>query len=107
MGKTLVIAEKPSVGQDLARVLPGPFKKKAGTGESARRAGSKAPSTSSPGRSGTSCSLADPDEYDEKFAKWRMADLPIVPTKFKLVVRDERSQKQMKVVRATCAVRRG
>ena len=23
--------------------------------------------------------LADPDEYDEKFKKWRMADLPIVP----------------------------
>ena len=27
MGRTLVIAEKPSVGQDLARVLPGPFEK--------------------------------------------------------------------------------
>jgi len=25
MSKTLLIAEKPSVGQDLARVLPGPF----------------------------------------------------------------------------------
>jgi len=30
MSKTLVIAEKPSVGQDLARVLPGPFKKQEG-----------------------------------------------------------------------------
>jgi len=27
MSKTLLVAEKPSVGQDLARVLPGPFKK--------------------------------------------------------------------------------
>src|ERR671920_584328 len=43
--------------------------------------------------------LAGPDEYDDKFKKWRMADLPIVPSKFKLVVRDERSQKQMSVVK--------
>src|SRR6202035_5862991 len=43
--------------------------------------------------------LADPDEYDDKFKKWRMADLPIVPDKFKLVVRDERSKKQMNVIK--------
>ena len=43
--------------------------------------------------------LADPDEYDERFKKWRMADLPIVPERFKLVVRDERSKKQMNVVK--------
>ena len=42
--------------------------------------------------------LAEPDEYDAKYKKWRMADLPIVPDKFKLVVRDERSKKQMTVV---------
>src|SRR5436190_156714 len=34
MSKTLVIAEKPSVGRDLARVLPGPFEKKEGYLES-------------------------------------------------------------------------
>ena len=43
--------------------------------------------------------LADPDEYDDQFKKWRMADLPIVPDRFKLVVRDERSKKQMNVVK--------
>jgi DNA topoisomerase-3 len=42
--------------------------------------------------------LAEPDEYDDKFKKWRMADLPIVPDRFKLIVRDERSKKQMAVV---------
>ena len=42
--------------------------------------------------------LAEPDEYDAKFKKWRMADLPIVPDAFKLVVRDERSKKQMSVI---------
>ena len=29
--------------------------------------------------------LADPEEYDPKLKKWRYADLPIVPSKFKLV----------------------
>ena len=42
--------------------------------------------------------LAEPDEYDERFKKWRMADLPIVPDRFRLVVRDERSRKQMSVI---------
>ncbi|MCW3031424.1 MAG: topB, partial [Solirubrobacterales bacterium] len=42
--------------------------------------------------------LAEPDEYDPKFKRWKMDDLPIVPERFKLVVRDERSRKQMSVV---------
>ena len=42
--------------------------------------------------------LAEPDAYDAKYKSWRMADLPIVPSRFKLVVRDERSRKQMSVV---------
>src|SRR5205085_2028259 len=37
-------------------------------------------------------------EYDPKFKRWKMDDLPIVPERFKLVVRDERSRKQMSVV---------
>ena len=98
MGKTLIIAEKPSVWEDLARVLPGPFKKKAGTGEKRSRA-LEGPDHIISWAIGHLVSLANPEEYDEKFKKWRMADLPIVPTKFKLEVRDERSQKQMKVVR--------
>ena len=42
--------------------------------------------------------LAEPEAYDPKYKSWRMADLPIVPERFKLVVRDERSRKQMSVV---------
>jgi len=91
MSKTLVIAEKPSVGRDLARVLPGPFEKHEGYLE--------APSHVVTWAVGHLVQLADPDEYDERFKKWRMADLPIVPPKFKLVVRDERSKKQMNVVK--------
>jgi DNA topoisomerase-3 len=88
--KILVIAEKPSVGRDLARVLPGPFAKQEGYLEGPDHVISWAV--------GHLVQLAEPDEYDPKFKKWRMADLPIVPDRFRLVVRDERSKKQMSVV---------
>jgi DNA topoisomerase-3 len=99
MAKTLVIAEKPSVGRDLARVLPGPFEKKSGAGEKTER-WLEGPEHIISWAVGHLVQLAEPDEYDEKYKKWRMADLPIVPPKFKLVVRDERSQKQMSVVKS-------
>ncbi|HEU0316650.1 MAG TPA: DNA topoisomerase 3, partial [Solirubrobacteraceae bacterium] len=88
--KTLVIAEKPSVGRDLAKVLTGPFAKSEGYLEGPEHVITWAV--------GHLVQLADPEEYDPKFKKWRMADLPIVPPRFKLVVRDERSKKQMSVV---------
>ena len=88
--KTLVIAEKPSVGRDLTRVLTGPFQKQEGYLEGPEHVVTWAV--------GHLVQLAEPDEYDAKYKKWRMADLPIVPDKFKLVVRDERSKKQMSVV---------
>ncbi len=88
--KTLVIAEKPSVGRDLTRVLPGPFQKQEGYLDGPEHVVTWAV--------GHLVQLAEPDEYDAKYKKWRMADLPIVPDKFKLVVRDERSKKQMSVV---------
>jgi DNA topoisomerase III len=92
MSKTLVIAEKPSVGRDLARVLPGPFAKQEGWLEG--------PDYVVTWAVGHLVQLAEPDEYDAKYKRWRMPDLPIVPEKFKLVVRDERSRKQMSVVTA-------
>src|SRR3954449_11046174 len=90
MGKTLVIAEKPSVGRDLTRVLPGAFAKHDGYLESESHVVTWAV--------GHLVQLAEPDEYDPKFKKWRMADLPIVPDEFRLVVRDERSRQQMTVI---------
>jgi DNA topoisomerase-3 len=90
MSKTLVIAEKPSVGQDLARVLKGPFQKGEGWLEG--------PDHVITWAVGHLVQLAEPDEYDPKFKRWKMDDLPIVPDRFKLVVRDERSRKQMSVV---------
>ncbi|MHB8531677.1 MAG: type IA DNA topoisomerase [Solirubrobacteraceae bacterium] len=90
MALTLLVAEKPSVGQDLARVLPGPFKKHEGYLEGPEHVISWAV--------GHLVQLAEPEAYDPKYKSWRMADLPIVPERFKLVVRDERSRKQMTVV---------
>jgi DNA topoisomerase-3 len=90
MSKTLLVAEKPSVGQDLARVLPGPFKKGEGFLEG--------PDHVITWAVGHLVQLAEPEAYDAKYKSWRMADLPIVPEPFKLEVRDERSRKQMSVV---------
>jgi DNA topoisomerase-3 len=90
MGKTLVIAEKPSVGRDLTKALPGAFAKHEGYLESDSHVVTWAV--------GHLVQLAEPDEYDAKYKKWRMADLPIVPDRFRLVVRDERSRKQMSVI---------
>jgi DNA topoisomerase III len=95
MPKILVIAEKPSVGRDLSKVLPGPFQKSEGYLEGPEHVVSWAV--------GHLVQLADPDEYDDRFKKWRMADLPIVPDRFKLVVRDERSKKQMNVIKRLLA----
>src|SRR5207302_4478402 len=95
MSNTLVIAEKPSVGRDLARVLPGPFTKGEGFLEGPEHVVTWAV--------GHLVQLAEPDEYDDRFKKWRMADLPIVPERFKLVVRDERSKKQMNVIKRLLA----
>jgi len=98
MSKTLVIAEKPSVGQDLARVLKGPFQKGEGWLEGPEHVITWAV--------GHLVQLAEPDEYDAKFKRWKMEDLPIVPERFKLVVRDERSRKQMSVVTKQIGPRR-
>ncbi|HUH80737.1 MAG TPA: DNA topoisomerase 3 [Solirubrobacteraceae bacterium] len=90
MSKTLLVAEKPSVGQDLARVLTGPFQKHEGYLEG--------PDHVITWAVGHLVQLAEPDAYNAKYKSWRMADLPIVPSRFKLVVRDERSRKQMSVI---------
>ena len=92
MGKTLVVAEKPSVGRDLAGALPGAFKQ---TEDKTALIGSDYVVTWAVGHL---VGLAEPDAYDDKLKKWRFADLPIVPDKFKLVPNDERAKKQLRAV---------
>jgi DNA topoisomerase III len=90
VGKTLVIAEKPSVGRDLASALPGKFEKHDAYLESEDYVVTWA--------IGHLVGLAPPEDYDPKLKKWRFADLPIVPEQFKLVPNDERAKKQLGVV---------
>ncbi|HVG98092.1 MAG TPA: DNA topoisomerase 3, partial [Chloroflexota bacterium] len=90
MTKTLVVAEKPSVGQDLAKTLPGTFKKHEGYLEADGYVVTWAV--------GHLVTLAEPDEYDARYKKWRKADLPILPEAFKLAPADERAGKQLAVI---------
>src|SRR3982751_4597445 len=89
MSKTLVIAEKPSVGRDLASALPGTYKP---SKDKTYLEGDEYVITWAVGHL---VGLAPPDEYDPKLKKWRFADLPILPEKFKLVPNDEKSRKQL------------
>ncbi len=92
MGKTLVIAEKPSVGRDLAAALPGTFK------QSQDKTHIVGDDYIVSWAIGHLVGLAAPEEYDERLKKWRFADLPIVPEKFKLVPNDEKAKKQLRAL---------
>ena len=83
MAKTLVLAEKPSVGKELARVLGC---KRGGEGY---MEGDRYIVTWALGHLVT---LADPDVYDKKLEKWNMDDLPMLPETMKLVVIRESSK---------------
>src|SRR5215217_1938335 len=99
MAKTLVVAEKPSVARDLASTLPGSFKQSKDKTHLETQDGS----TDNGGyivswAVGHLVGLAPPDEYDPKLKKWRFADLPILPEKFKLIPNDERAGKQLRAI---------
>ena len=99
MAKTLVVAEKPSVARDLASTLPGSFKQsKDKTHLENQDADSNGGGYVVTWAVGHLVGLAPPDEYDPKLKKWRFADLPILPEKFKLIPNDERSAKQMRAI---------
>src|SRR3954453_15773756 len=93
MAKTLVIAEKPSVARDLAGALPGAFKQ---AKDKTHLIGDDYVVTWAVGHL---VGLAEPDAYDPRFKKWRFADLPIIPDKFKLVPNDEKSKKQLSAIK--------
>ncbi|WP_455540134.1 DNA topoisomerase III [Terrisporobacter sp.] len=90
MKKILVLAEKPSVGRDIARVL-NCNKDKNGYIE-----GNKYIVTWALGHLVT---LADPESYGEKYKSWKMEDLPILPPKLKTVV-IKKTSKQFNTVKA-------
>src|SRR5207248_9062799 len=124
MAKTLVIAAKASVGRDLSSALDGVFQRRTLEDVAPKRTRKKTAeetvdeATTKPARGrardeahflesddyvitwavGHLVQLADPEEYDEKFKKWKMADLPIVPEDFHLVPRDAKSKKQLNLI---------
>ncbi|MCI6690991.1 MAG: DNA topoisomerase III [Clostridium sp.] len=77
MGKILVLAEKPSVGRDIAKVL------KSNVNKGAYIEGNKYVITWALGHL---VGLQDPESYDEKYKTWSMETLPMLPKNMKLTV---------------------
>lgn len=77
MSKTLVLAEKPSVGRDLAKVL------KCTSNKGSYIEGSKYVVTWAMGHL---VGLMDPEGYDNKYKEWKMETLPMLPKHMKLTV---------------------
>ncbi len=90
MGKSVVIAEKPSVARDIAKVLKC-TKKGNGFLE-----GDKYVVTWALGHLVT---VADPEMYDNKYKTWNLDDLPMLPERMKLVV-IKQTGKQFNAVKA-------
>lgn len=87
--KTLVIAEKPSVGRDIARVL------QCTRNSQGALEGEKYIVTWALGHLVT---LADPEGYDPKYKAWNAEDLPMMPQHFKLVV-IKQTHRQFQIVK--------
>lgn len=87
----LFIAEKPSLGRAIADVLPKPHRRGDGFIECGN------------GQVVTWCvghllEQAQPDVYDSRYARWNLADLPIVPEKWRLQPRPSVA-KQLNVIK--------
>lgn len=89
MSKILVLAEKPSVGRDIAKVLAC-HKQGSGYWEGDRHVVTWA--------LGHLVTLADPEDYDEKYKAWRLEDLPMLPAAPRLVV-IRQSSRQFRIVK--------
>jgi DNA topoisomerase III len=90
--KSLVLAEKPSVAKELARVLGCGIKHKS------HFEGPKYVVTWALGHLVT---LAEPEDYDPKYRTWNLEDLPLLPKKMTLKVLKETSH-QFKAVSHLC-----
>ncbi|MEZ9573545.1 DNA topoisomerase III [Vibrio sp. 10N.261.55.F4] len=87
----LIIAEKPSLGRAIAAALPNPQKKdqgfiKCGNGDVVTWC------------IGHLLEQVEPDAYDDRYKKWNLADLPILPEQWQLRPR-KTSSKQLTVIR--------
>ncbi|MEO3946137.1 DNA topoisomerase 3 [Gorillibacterium sp. CAU 1737] len=87
--KTLVIAEKPDMGRNIAAAI----EPKAAN----KRTHLEGETYIITWAIGHLITLAEPDKYDDKYKKWKMADLPIIPDRFKLIP-VYRTRDQLKVI---------
>ena len=94
--KSLVLAEKPSVARDIARVL------KCGKKLNGAMEGDKYIVTWALGHLVT---LDDPEGYDKKYREWKMEHLPMIPKKMELVV-IKQTAKQYNAVKNTALQKR-
>lgn len=85
----LVIAEKPSVALDVARVL-GASQRRDGFCEGSEHLVSWC--------YGHLAGLADAGTYDERYAKWKLEDLPILPSPFRFLIAPDK-QEQFDILR--------
>ena len=88
----VIIAEKPSVARDIARVLKVTSKKSGyfeGNGYQVTWA------------FGHLVRLLDPDEYDPQLGRWQLQDLPIIPDEFKIdTTKDNGAKAQFETIKA-------
>ncbi|KJB86466.1 hypothetical protein AZ66_18570, partial [Paenibacillus sp. E194] len=90
--KSLVLAEKPSVGREIARVLGC---------RTSHKQYFEGPDYVVTWALGHLVGLAEPEDYDKKYQTWNLEDLPMIPQKMKLKVLRESSH-QFKVVQQLC-----
>lgn len=89
MGKILVLAEKPSVGREIAKVL-GCHQKGHGCFTGGQYIVTWA--------LGHLVTLAEPEVYNQKYQTWQLEDLPMLPKKMELVI-IKKTAKQYGIVR--------
>lgn len=83
--KTLIIAEKPSVARDIAKVMKISLQGKGDVFENEKYVISSAV--------GHLVELCEPEDYDAKFRRWSRKTLPIVPKSFKIKASKEKGAK--------------
>ena len=87
--KTLIIAEKPDMGRNIAAAIESKAVNK--------RTFLEGETYIITWAIGHLIGLAEPDHYDEKYKKWNLDDLPIVPEEFKLLP-NPKTKDQLKVI---------
>lgn len=90
MGRTLIIAEKPNAGREIAEAL-GAHKKIDGGLESDDYVVSWA--------AGHLVTLKEPHEYREEWKEWNFETLPILPERYELKVSSKETQKQFNILK--------